>query len=1660
MINKRRHSGASAIKRVVGLLSLLLILSLIPTVTIEAKAATWMDPYLNTVVEWGVITPDGNGNVDGNKKLTRADFVAMINRAFGYTEVGSNHFTDVPNNAWYAEDICIAYKAGYFVGTSSNTASPNDLITREQAAVLLARNLRLEGTSGEVLDFKDSRQMANWSRGLVQQAARLGIIKGYDNGNFGAKDPVTQGQMAAFLVRALGTRIAEPGEYSNVGAYTHLTITSPNVTLKNATITGNLYLAGGVKLEDVVLENVNVQGSIVVAGGGTAQAGENSVILRNVTAAELVVDSLTNQTLSIRAEGLTSIGLTDVRTSSYLEDVTKDGLGLKKIEFDSVSGATLHLAGNIKEVINLTPASKINIAQGLAGVVTVDEAAVGTTVTIGTNAYVKDLNLDAGTTVDGLGAIDHLDVMAPGSTVTMLPDTITVRPGLSANIYGEEMDATAAAESSEDPRILSGYPRAQEVASKTAQIAFSTNKKGTLYWALTAMADGSVREEQLLKPSSYSSIILKSGTITVGASNTEVLAKLSGLTSDGSYYVSAMLVDNRGMRSPVKVMAFETPDDTTPAFASGYPKAILSEDADGKIVLQAHVMANKDCRLYYALLPTGSTAPKASDFKAAAVTGNLGYGSEDLRKNTPFLVSQVNTSTLNEQTKYDLYLWLTDIDGSKSSAVKKLQVETPDTTAPKIQRLTVTGIEAKSVELTFAMDEPGTFYWAVVSKNAQFFTQGITTTLEGLNTDAARMQIETGLGALKKGSKAATKESTDYSFKISGLEAQTAYDLYFVAKDKAGNYNIYVETLMPPMTIHTKDTEAPTVEQEFTKPGGTGTKLAPQPDTSVRLIFSEEVQGREYTADGYEFHPFKGSQQELAERLAKHIKLYEETTEGWKQVKERTTGDAAGDWVIDYRYATVAPDPLDSSKMVVTFPYDEDVSKRALNLVSGVKYRFEISDVTDMASTPNVIQANTQSGAYALPEFTTSFATVNLSIGNTVSIAKSELRTEDQSDSNLSGDDKVRIDMNFTMTPVAADKVSSQILWDTLIWTDTTMEYTVYVRQQGANGTWGAWKKAGTVVTNVVDAEEGKVYASLTSYSGLGNAQTFEALNQFSSVAGVQRMEVGIHVNSIETDKNYEAWNKQVTMGVTVLAGTNYPMSQSGLKTLGYVSDLKSAIREGAVSIGVKDPFEVIIPFKDSVAPKLVAPDPSISVGDVAATLQVTIDRPGTVYYVAVPVSNITADNSYYTPVQPTGTDGNRPALSAIPEIKASGVAGGGGLVLNQPTVFRISQGVTGTTGVVSGNTGQISANVSKEVKLTDLQPKTTYLVYLVTKGVSAVYSEATLCYQFTTLEAELPQIDVIRSSSSNAIIKVDKSSFISYVLVPSNTLAITSFNDYLTQWSDTYGTTLTSGDKGKTVLQAMLSDGKNGGSLFDEYASDEARVYFASLIRQTTTQGVPDIAMSVQDTKYDMNSSKTIKLENMSGNNWYTLLVTGTTINSSSYAFRASQAYYNEDKTPLTASCTLIPTDDKTDKFTGTLVVNFSDVLHYLVKDKTTGNETIYKVDYCPLGVTEHTGSNNVGDDFVNIGSICDYTKTMGAGTCTLIGTSDKNRHEKSVGESLVFSITNASRGSTITFNSGICGENGVTQSSALKITLKYNTTEQEWKAEITPTKWQTVDQ
>ena len=171
--------------------------------------ADYTEPYMKRMEELGLLQGDADGDLRPGDPITRAEFVTIINRAFGYRSAGGHPFRDVPGTAWYAEDVDIGYTEGYITGTSPTAFSPNLSITREEAAFILAKNLMMEPAVGENTSFADGRSISTWSRGMVSAAAENNLISGYPDGTFRPDAPVSRAEAVKILNHALDRRAGE-----------------------------------------------------------------------------------------------------------------------------------------------------------------------------------------------------------------------------------------------------------------------------------------------------------------------------------------------------------------------------------------------------------------------------------------------------------------------------------------------------------------------------------------------------------------------------------------------------------------------------------------------------------------------------------------------------------------------------------------------------------------------------------------------------------------------------------------------------------------------------------------------------------------------------------------------------------------------------------------------------------------------------------------------------------------------------------------------------------------------------------------------------------------------------------------------------------------------------------------------------------------------------------------------------------------------------------------------------------------------------------------------------------------------------------------------------------------------------------------------------------
>jgi hypothetical protein len=152
-------------------------------------------------------------------KMSYAQSVQMIIRGldlnmdlkrFIKEPLATDIYTNIPNNAWYANAFIIAHYSGLEIPKDVN---PNAIITREQFGDLLVRALETKGNYPIIdmfIQFKDEDQITPELRGSLQRLVLYRIAELDKNGKFYPKRELTRGEAANWLYNTIRFLEAHP----------------------------------------------------------------------------------------------------------------------------------------------------------------------------------------------------------------------------------------------------------------------------------------------------------------------------------------------------------------------------------------------------------------------------------------------------------------------------------------------------------------------------------------------------------------------------------------------------------------------------------------------------------------------------------------------------------------------------------------------------------------------------------------------------------------------------------------------------------------------------------------------------------------------------------------------------------------------------------------------------------------------------------------------------------------------------------------------------------------------------------------------------------------------------------------------------------------------------------------------------------------------------------------------------------------------------------------------------------------------------------------------------------------------------------------------------------------------------------------------------------
>lgn len=1342
-------------------LSAVMALSTVPVIGTEAAQAAvntlpgvsethWARNSIEKMVNQNILSGDQDGNLQPDRPVTRAEYIAMINRAFGYDSVrkGDLPFKDIEGREWYADHIRIAYQQGYFSGIDKNTAGATRPITREEAAAMICRNLKIESTTPQIEAFADGKTVSQWSKASVGAAVEKGFIHGYTDGSFRPKNNISRAEAATMFSNAMGTIYSRAGTFGQGMIEGNVTIADSRVNLQDTVITGDLYITEGVATGAVNLKNVTVLGEVIVCGGGEGNFGGNSVVLDNCTIWKLTVDGPKDRPVSLYAKGNTNIPETNIKSTTYLQNHPDTEVGFDNIEVKGPVETKLYLAGAFQNVTVMNTENGVLLGKGTVRNMTVDEDAVDAQIILDRNVVVENMNLDGNGTVTGRGDIENLSVTTDETSVESLPDQIEIRPGVTSNIAGQEMTSLDGAESSSAPKITAGYPKAREITSSAAKVYFETNKPGTIRWALTYDDAEELDEDEILKPTTITRI-QKYGSLNVPESEKEMEISLSGLESNATYVLYAVLVDARDDVSRIKEEEIETADKTQPGFVSGYPKTV--PESSNSFLLQA--MATKDGSIYWAVFKKGAAAPTAYQLRSQNLDGDICHGEiEDVERNIEYERSIVHTD-LHEKETYDVYVMASD--GEKDSKIVKLSAVTKDTTPPKYKPdPRPDKNDKKAVSVTLGADEPCTVYYVLVDWDDQFPVP-IPSDPDYPNqpkptSEAAKKQVLNGNNVLKAG-KSKVKENAEATVKISGLEEETPYRVYMLLEDEAGNLADEVKMV----EVKTRDVTPPVARVDFAHTIDGKADV----EENIMLVFNEIVcypvaeallkdQVRKTLADG------------------EIIKLWDVSS---------TEAIA-----VEIDYEKISFEEGEKGATIVVFPpeaFKNPSGTKGLN--SGASYKFVLNKLMD--TTGNTIDKDLE-----LPVFQTAPPLVVLTQTNNPFNSKYD-----------------KVDYAFTMEP-EAQQTSDRVLFDMILESDTNISFELYQWQEGVvnpetgkneadpdTGEIGYWKQINPAEGTALDENTpGVTLHQILDVHVKG--QVAPSFEKFSTLEPLR--EYAVRITRIGSDAERGGWDAIVNMEVKCVAGEYDDLVALSKNPVGNYNGI---LGKGKVSMvnysaqNIKDTTEFIMQmsFSDTIVPKFIEDKVNelyypvlnpelegqyIQVGDIFIAPQVMTDRSATMYYIIAPHGAIQLKR--YEAGDPNGKEGE-PTKEALNSMAY-------GIMANS---YKAAGSFWGSYKIESGNS-MYQPRMPESGK-GELYPETSYELFCVLKGTPTTPSDV-YYRSFKTKKIAPPTLtaQVVGKWETSAEIKITATSrtFVEWIIMPEGDVEMYFKDGDRTQIKDT----------------------------------------------------------------------------------------------------------------------------------------------------------------------------------------------------------------------------------------------------------------------------------
>lgn len=170
----------------------------------DLDSVEWARTAINGLAMRGMINGRDQYTFDPNANITRAEYCQILMGAINALNAkGESTFADVPSIAWYYNAVSVASQLGIVSGYGDGNFGPNDLITRQDMALMTYKtaqimNKSLEPVNAEIT-FEDSHEISDYAFEAVMTLQKAGIINGMTDTTFEPHSNATRAQSAKVI---------------------------------------------------------------------------------------------------------------------------------------------------------------------------------------------------------------------------------------------------------------------------------------------------------------------------------------------------------------------------------------------------------------------------------------------------------------------------------------------------------------------------------------------------------------------------------------------------------------------------------------------------------------------------------------------------------------------------------------------------------------------------------------------------------------------------------------------------------------------------------------------------------------------------------------------------------------------------------------------------------------------------------------------------------------------------------------------------------------------------------------------------------------------------------------------------------------------------------------------------------------------------------------------------------------------------------------------------------------------------------------------------------------------------------------------------------------------------------------------------------------------